>query len=613
MTVVEEALAKQKRIDESAKGLVDEHPRLVDLIARGAQLNPLANAITYMRTATDPDPVSYTHGEFIGLVVAAARWYRARGLAETDAVSILLPTCPAMIVAQWGAAYAAVVQPLNLLFSREAIAAQLRAVGARLLLVPPPGTPGGLYEKVAGLDSEIDDLRLVVLPLDGSVSFDGEMLRPADDWREDLDASKRDGDADRVAALYPTGGTTGVPKIARLSNRNMVASSVGSLLGIDYRPKDRTLLALPLFHVGGSFCTCVPALAAGGAIVVPTPTSVRNPAVIANFWRIAAEQRLSIVGVVPTTLSALADVPVAGADLSHLRLVATGASVLPAEIERRFLSVCPVDAVRQIYGMTELAGGVAQVWFDERPRGLAVGKRCPQVEFAIYADGRLLREWPSPVGELMVRAPHVFRGYVDPRQTEKAFHDGWLRTGDLCRVDEDGQVSIIGRIKDLIIRGGHNIDPCAIEDVAMSFPGVALAAAVGAPDAYAGEVPMLFVSAQPGEDLDAAELASFLQERVLEPPAQPKIVAVLAEMPVTPVGKIYKPRLRELAAEKAAGDLLAATCPQAEAEIAAAHDAERGLLLSVKIEGGPAMREQARRALARFPIPIEISAKESGP
>ena len=136
--------------------------------------------------------------------------------------------------------------------------------------------------------------------------------------------------------------------------------------------------------------------------------------------------------------------------------------------------------------------------------------------------------------------------------------EGWLRTGDICRIDADGFVYIMGRAKDVIIRGGHNIDPRAIEDAALGFPGVALAAAVGRPDAYAGEVPMLFVSTQPGVHIDPQALSAFVLEKILEPPARPRAVSVIAEMPVTPIGKIFKPKLREIAAGEAARELLAA-------------------------------------------------------
>ncbi|MFD0391064.1 class I adenylate-forming enzyme family protein [Tistrella bauzanensis] len=196
----------------------------------------------------------------------------------------------------------------------------------------------------------------------------------------------------------------------------------------------------------------------------------------------------------PTSLGAVAAVPTGGADLSSLRFVGTGASTCPPEVLKRFLAAWGGDAVRQVYGMTEFAGAIAQVHHDVTPDGAAVGLPLAQADVAILTDDGKLHQGPStPTGELLVRGPQVFAGYVDARQTAGAFHDGWLRTGDICRIGETGQLHIAGRIKDLIIRGGHNIDPMALEDAAMAHPGVALAAAVGLPDAYAGEVPMLFV------------------------------------------------------------------------------------------------------------------------
>ena len=165
--------------------------------------------------------------------------------------------------------------------------------------------------------------------------------------------------------------------------------------------------------------------------------------------------------------------------------------------------------------MTELSGAITHDVAGVKPRPESVGTRNPMVELAILAGGQLhTGPWPSPVGELLTRGPQVFPGYVDKKQTEEAFHQGWLRTGDICRIDADGFVYIMGRAKDVIIRGGHNIDPRSIEDAALDFPGVALAAAVGRPDAYAGEVPMLFVSAQPGVSIDPQALAAFVQEKI---------------------------------------------------------------------------------------------------
>jgi fatty-acyl-CoA synthase len=596
---------ERSKLDRIAREILDAHPRVIDLIARGAKLNPLGTALAYLRSAVDEDPVIIRYDALMGLLQAAADWYRAHGIGPQDAVAILVPTCPATVVAMWAATMVGAANPLNLLFSREATAAQLKAVGAKILMVPPPGTPGGLYEKVAGLEREVPTLeRIVVLPIDGAVAFDGQILQPDQNWRDRL-GSAAPGEADRVAALLPTGGTTGQPKVTRLTNRNMVASSVGSMLAVGNSPSDRIMVALPLFHVGGAFVGTLAGLAAGAAIYFPTAFGMRNPEVVSHFWRILDRHSITFAGIVPTSLGAVANVPVADADLSRLRLVGTGASTCPPEIERRFLAAWGGDAVRQIYGMTEFAGAITQVPHDKSPDGFAVGLPVALAEVAVLADGRIHRA-ASPMGELLARGPQVFSGYVDSRQTEGAFYEGWLRTGDLCRIEPSGQVLVTGRIKDLIIRGGHNIDPAMIEDVAMQFPGVALAAAVGRPDPYSGEVPMLFVAQAPGAAIDLAALADFMAERVTEPPARPKSIELVDEIPLTPVGKIFKPRLREIAAEHAVRQMLAAKGGSDGLTVRSATDPDRGLVVRVEGCGDDAARSAIQQLLGQLPLTVDV-------
>jgi fatty-acyl-CoA synthase len=366
------------------------------------------------------------------------------------------------------------------------------------------------------------------------------------------------------------------------------------------------MVALPLFHVGGAFVGTLAGLAAGAAIYFPTAFGMRNPDVVTHFWRILDRHRITFAGIVPTSLGAVANVPVAGADLSRLRLVGTGASTCPPEIERRFLAAWGGDAVRQIYGMTEFAGAITQVPHDKSPDGFAVGLPVALAEVAVLAEGRIHRG-ASPMGELLARGPQVFSGYVDSRQTEGAFYEGWLRTGDLCRIEPSGQVLVTGRIKDLIIRGGHNIDPAMIEDVAMQFPGVALAAAVGRPDPYSGEVPMLFVAQAPGQAIDLAALADFMAERVAEPPARPKSIELVDEIPLTPVGKIFKPRLREVAAEHAVRQMLAAKGGSEGLTVRAATDPERGLVVRVEGCRDAADRAAIRQLLGQLPLTVDVA------
>jgi fatty-acyl-CoA synthase len=594
--------------EEEMRAALAACPRILDLIGRGAIADPEAEAILYLRSPLDPKPLAISYDRLMGAIKAAETFFRAQGIGKDDAVAILLPSSPAAIAAIWGAAACGIAEPLNLLFTREAIAAQLNAVKAKLLLAPPLGMPGGLYEKIEGLQKDVPSLRrIVIAPLDGTMAFDGDVLDPDPAWRDDYGRCTDATEADRVAVMLPTGGTTGHPKVARLSNRAMVASCVSSRMAMDYRKGDRCMIPLPLFHVGGLFVGVGACLSASATFLIPGAAGARDPAFVTQYWKIIEQHRVTQAGGVPTTLGALADVPVGDCDISSLRVSATGASICPPEIERRYLARSGGACVQQIYGMTELAGAITHDVFGVKPRAEAVGTSNPMVELAILSGGKLhTGPWPSPVGELITGGPQVFPGYVDKKQTEDAFHEGWLRTGDICRIDADGFVYIMGRAKDVIIRGGHNIDPRSIEDAALEFPGVALAAAVGRPDAYAGEVPMLFVSVQPGTSIDAQALADFVQERILEPPARPRAVSIVAEMPVTPVGKIFKPKLREIATGEAARELLAAEGLAQHVKVEAVTDPSRGLYL--RVTAAPKHAATAKQLLQRFPVKIEVEA-----
>jgi fatty-acyl-CoA synthase len=224
-------------------------------------------------------------------------------------------------------------------------------------------------------------------------------------------------------------------------------------------------------------------------------------------------------------------------------------------------------------------------------------------EIAVLANGQIHRGPSTPSGEIVGRGPQTFSGYFDPRQVGATFHEGWLRTGDLGRIGADGEVYVTGRAKDVIIRGGHNIDPASIEDVALTFPGVSLAAAVGQPDPYAGETPILFVAPSPGQTIDQVALTDHVQAGVAEAPARPRAIVVIDEMPVTPVGKIFKPRLREIAAENAARELLAHALPGVTIVLQGRHS-ERGLVLRATVPASAT--ETARVELGKLPMGFEV-------
>jgi fatty-acyl-CoA synthase len=255
---------------------------------------------------------------------------------------------------------------------------------------------------------------------------------------------------------------------------------------------------------------------------------------------------------VPTVLAALAGVPLNGADISRLRSVRTGAAPLPPELAQRFENTFGLQ-INESLGMTETAG-LSTV----APPGLSAPAGCvgwplPHARVrtvALNSDDQATGQ-DLPAGEkgmVLYRGPNLFSGYLDAAETARSFTpDGWLITGDVGFIDAQGRLHLSGRAKDLIIRGGHNIDPKVIEDALGAHPGVDLCAAVGAPDAYAGELPVAFATLKPGSVVTESALLAFTAERVDEAPAKPKSITLLERMPVTNVGKIYKPELRTLA------------------------------------------------------------------
>lgn len=601
---------REKKRDAELKDILAKAPRIVDLLARGASVDPKADGLVYLRHPLDPEPVRFSFDDYMGYVKAAENWFRKQGIGAGDGVAVFAPPSPTALFAIWGASACGVGEPLNLLFSREAIVSQLNAIRAKILVTTAPGAPGGLFERVEGMLDDVPTLqRIVIVPLDGTVAFDDEVLAPDPAWRDDYGRCTDMTEAERVAIYLPTGGTTGSPKVACLPNRALVASATTTRMAYDLRPGDASIIPLPLFHVGGLTCGAAACCAGGACMIIPGPGGTRDPAYIPNFWRLVEKYRATHGGNVPTAIGAVAETPIEGADISSLRVVSVGGSICPPEIERRFLAKWGKTAgLPQIYGMTEVAGAITHDFYGDTNKPGFVGTRAPLFELAILADGAVRRELPSPVGELIVRGPQVFLGYMDRKQTEGAMHrEGdreWLRTGDLCRIDAEGHVEIMGRVKDIIIRGGHNIDPRTIEDAALEYPGVALAAAVGRPDSYAGEVPILFVTVQPGAKVDLDALNDFVRERIMEPPARPRAVATVAEMPVTPVGKIFKPKLREIATADAAREALAQAglgdVAEAEAEI----DAQRGMVLRVTTDTANA--NKVRATLETFPVKVDV-------
>jgi fatty-acyl-CoA synthase len=482
-------------------------------------------------------------------------------VGPADAVAILLPGCMDYHLALWGGEAAGIVQPLNPMLSTEKLAALMNAAQAKVLFAWGDEDGSGLWSKAMALRSLVPTLSTVLrvalpdhvpAPVDDEAVLDFATARAAQDG-SGLRSQRVIAPTD-IAAYFHTGGTTGAPKLARHSHGAQVFTAWACVQMQGTRADDVVINGYPLFHVAGVLPGALTSLSAGSEVIIPTTELFRSKAVVGHYWRLVQHHRATVVAAVPTVLEALANTPVDGADISSLRYCRTGAAPLSPDLAARFETLTGLH-VHESLGMTEMAG-ISSI----TPPGLVaevgcVGLRLPHTQLRIVAldasGNPTLQTQPVGVqGMVQFHSPNLFSGFVDPQDNAQAFSsDGWLATGDLGWLDAQERLHLSGRSKDLIIRSGHNIDPRVIEDAMASHPAVQHCAAVGRPDSYAGELPVVFVTLAPGATATEAELLDYVCAHVDEPPARPRSVTILSAMPMTLVGKIFKPELRKLASE----------------------------------------------------------------
>lgn len=525
-----------------------------DLFRNCAALHGQRMALTML--GADPHQVTahYTHRQLLEAITQAANLFSSLGVGPRDVVSIVAPAHAPVPALLWGAQVAGVVSSLNYLLSADALLELLQAEQAKVLVCAAPALEPQLWERLQSIAGRVDSLETVLVFGGDAPGSKARRLEPllAQQPADRLVAPREIG-RDDLAALFHTGGTTGGPKLVPQTHGNIVHAAWCFAQAFAITEKDVGLNGLPFFHVGGTATWGLSVLGAAGHIVVLTPTGFRNREMVRNYWVLAERYHATMLGSVPTAVGALSEVPLEGRDISSARMAQTGGAVLPAAVAERFEKLTGVPLLEQ-YGMTETVATISSTPFHGRKVRGSVGLRSPFSAVAALKKGpggAYVHCAPGEPGSIACRGRQVFGGYVDPRHNEKAWTpEGWFLTGDLGHIDTEGYLFLTGREKDLIIRGGHNIDPASIEAVANAHPSVSLSAAVGMPDAYAGEVPVVFVTAVAGSSVDVEDLARHLQAKVDEPPARPRHIFVLETMPVTAVGKIFKPKLRELAVEE---------------------------------------------------------------
>ena len=531
-----------------------------DVFALAAVRQPDAVALTMLMTGTvEEEPRRVSYADLAGLVNRAGNAFAALA-GPRPGVAYLLPSLVETHAVLWGAQSAGYAVPLNFLLNPEHLADLVRAAEADILVTLGPHPTLDLWEKAQAVGGLVPGLKVVALNLPG--------LAPAD-GAPDLAALMADQPADRllvepgrddeVAAYFHTGGTTGDPKLVTLTHRSQLLAALGGALLGDMGSGDILSATLPLFHAGGTvFCGLSPLLA-GAELLIMTPAALRNPTVVKNFWALVDHHGVTLAGAVPTGLTAVVDVPVGDADLSRVRAGFTGASPIPTAVQQRFEAMTGAR-LHQVYGMTESSGVLS---IDPVAGGGApgtVGISPPWMRLEVLrqgADGSLREATATnEVGVVVAHGPHVSPGYRNIAHDAGVLTDGTLVTGDLGYRDEAGRLVVAGRVKDLIIRSGHNIDPVMIEDAMVSHPAVAMAAAVGRPDAYAGELPVVYLALRPDASPSVEELHEHAHATIAERPAWPREIYLLEALPMTSVGKIFKPDLRVDAAHRFVEDLL---------------------------------------------------------
>jgi fatty-acyl-CoA synthase len=467
------------------------------------------------------------------------------GIAKGDRVGIWSPNCAEWVFVQYATArIGAILVNINPAYRSHELEYVLNQAGIRLLIAAPSFKTSDYGAMIAGVRDQC-------AALEDAVLLDSE--RWSDIASCDIDEGALEG---RAAALHfddpiniqYTSGTTGFPKGATLSHHNILNNGffVGRLL--DYSDTDRVCVAVPFYHCFGMVMGNLGATSNGATIVIPAPAF--DP--VATLRAVHSERCTSLYGV-PTMFIAELGLPdFTEYDLSSLRTGIMAGAPCPVELMKRVVSEMHMTEVTIMYGMTETSpvSTMTRRSDDIEHRVSTVGTVMPHVEVQIVdPDSGLTTPCGTP-GELCTRGYSVMLGYWDaPGQTAEAVDEaGWMHTGDLAAMDDDGYVAIVGRIKDMVLRGGENVYPREIEEFLYRHPAIADVQVIGVPDEKYGEELMAWVSVKPGTSLTIDELQSFCDGKLAHYKI-PRYLYLCDEFPMTVTGKVRKIEMRERAVE----------------------------------------------------------------
>jgi long-chain acyl-CoA synthetase len=475
-------------------------------------------------TAIRLDDLTISYRQLSDAARRVASLLASAGVSRGDRVGLMMPNIPAFPVAFYGALTAgAVVVPMNPLLKSREVAYYLSDSGARLLFAWRDFA-GEAAKGAADVGAEV-------------IQVDDVDLSSALASHSPVASSAAADDTDDAVILY-TSGTTGQPKGAQLTHVGLTRNArLTAETLLQNHPNDVMMGCLPLFHVFGLTCGLNATVLAGGTLTL-LPRFDAGKAL-----DIIARDRVTIFEGVPTMYAGMLHHPAADtADTTSLRVCVSGGAAMPVEILRGFEEKFGC-MILEGYGLSETSP-VASFNHPHRPRKAgSIGTPVEGVEMRLVSDAG----GPVPageVGEIAIRGHNVMTGYWGkPEATAEAIPDGWFRTGDLARVDEDGYYYIVDRKKEMIIRGGYNVYPREIEEALYEHPAVAEVAVIGMPHAELGEEVGAAVALKPGAEATPAELQQFLKERVAAY-KYPRRVWLVSSLPKGPTGKILRREVR---------------------------------------------------------------------
>ncbi|MHC8367231.1 acyl-CoA synthetase [Pseudomonas sp. ZT5P21] len=562
-----------ERVPLSERGLASS---TYEALRQAAERTPEAPALSFFSDAADfKRTCEWNYSELFADITRAANAFDDLGIKPGDVVAFILPNLPETHFTIWGGEAAGIVMAINPLLEAKQIAGLLNAAKASVVVTLAP-TPGSdLWTKLASQLDQLPTVKSVVWvsmdpyvaePLRGVLK--AMALKERDlhsgvaihDWSSLMSTqphthlkSGRQIRQDECSSYICTGGTTGLPKIAARTHGSEVFNAWAMAAHLQPRSSGQVIFCgLPLFHVNGQLVTGLMPWTQGDHVILGTPNGYRGEGVIPRFWEMVEHFGINFFSGVPTVYAALLQYECQGHDLSSLRYAMCGAAPMPAELFREFERRTGLK-ILEGYGLTEgaCASSVNPPHGERRIGSIGIRIAYQNMRAVLLNDsGEYLRDANvDEIGLITITGPNLFNGYLEERHNQGLWIDidgqRWLNTGDLGREDAQGYFWLTGRKKELIIRGGHNIDPKQIEEALQTHPAVALAAAIGSPDAYSGEVPVAYVQLRAGHVCTTEELEAFAHLNISERAAVPKRIEILEALPLTAVGKIFKPALQQ--------------------------------------------------------------------